>query len=102
MDEEITRDLTPQQMEALTEVQTVTQAANPRREVEELRKANWNVQVALQAIFDDTPAAGGSSTAPAPPANVEQMELDDTMQGSSSSRRAPAVSVIWSTDADGV
>ncbi|KAG8791126.1 hypothetical protein FRC12_010111 [Ceratobasidium sp. 428] len=94
MADDVTNGLTPQQLEALTEVQTVTQAANPRREVEELRKANWNVQAALQAIFDDAPSqtvpsapAAGSSNVTA--SGIEQMELDDTMQGSSS-RRAPA------------
>ncbi|KAG8738088.1 hypothetical protein FRC10_007299 [Ceratobasidium sp. 414] len=95
MEEDFTSGLTPQQLEALTEVQMVTQAANPRREVEELRKANWDAQAALQAIFDDgpstnahtAPAAGSSSLAAS---SIEQMELDDTMQGLSTSRRAPA------------
>ncbi|KAG9080444.1 hypothetical protein FRC06_006569 [Ceratobasidium sp. 370] len=95
MADDFTSGLTPQQLEALTEVQTVTQAANPRREIEELRKANWDAQAALQAIFDDgpsrnahaAPAAGSSSVAAS---SIEQMELDDTMQDSSASRRAPA------------
>lgn len=45
MDSDITRGLTEEQKQALTEVQVVTQAANPQRELDELRKANWNVQV---------------------------------------------------------
>jgi hypothetical protein len=47
MDSDITRGLTEEQRQALTEVQVVTQAANPQREVAELRKVNWNVQVSF-------------------------------------------------------
>ncbi|KAG9120551.1 hypothetical protein FRC07_003909 [Ceratobasidium sp. 392] len=54
MADDVTNGLTPQQLEALTEVQTVTQATNPRRDVEELRKANWNVQSA----YPSTPQPG--------------------------------------------
>jgi hypothetical protein len=45
MEDDITRGLTPAQVDALAEVQLITQAANPQREIAELRKANWNVQV---------------------------------------------------------
>lgn len=47
MEEELTRGMTAEQVEALAEVQMVTQAANPQREIAELRKANWNVQVGV-------------------------------------------------------
>ena len=51
MDEGLTRGMTAEQVEALAEVQMVTQAANPSREIAELRKANWNVQVSLVWIW---------------------------------------------------
>ncbi|EUC57317.1 UBX domain protein [Rhizoctonia solani AG-3 Rhs1AP] len=89
MDMDITHGLTQEQLQALTQVQEVTGATNPQREIAELRKANWNTQTALQAIFDEgstAPVASGSAEGNS---RVEQMDLDDTLQ-EGSARRAPA------------
>ncbi|CUA77150.1 hypothetical protein RSOLAG22IIIB_12570 [Rhizoctonia solani] len=89
MDTDITHGLTEEQMQALTQVQEVTGAANPQREIAELRKANWNVQTALQVIFDGGSTAHVASSSVGGNARIEQMELDDSLQ-EGSTRRAPA------------
>ncbi|CUA77351.1 FAS-associated factor 2 [Rhizoctonia solani] len=89
MDTDITHGLTEEQLQALTQVQEVTGAANPQREIAELRKANWNVQTALQAIFDEGSTAPVASSSVGGNPRIEQMELDDSLQ-ESSTRRAPA------------
>ncbi|KAH7338362.1 hypothetical protein B0J17DRAFT_662227 [Rhizoctonia solani] len=89
MESDITRDLTEEQKQALIQVQEVTGATNPQREIAELRKANWNAQTALQAIFDEGSTAPVASSSAGGGSRVEQMELDDTLQ-EGSNRRAPA------------
>ncbi|CAE7221633.1 unnamed protein product [Rhizoctonia solani] len=89
MDADITHGLTEEQLRALTQVQEVTGAENPQREIAELRKANWNAQTALQAIFDEGGTAPVASGSAGGGPRIEQMELDDTLQGESTGR-APA------------
>ncbi|KAG8688050.1 hypothetical protein FRC11_006167 [Ceratobasidium sp. 423] len=89
METDITRGLTEEQRQALAQVQEVTGAANSQREIAELRKANWNAQTALQAIFDEGTTAPVASSSAGGSSRIEQMELDDTLQGGSA-RRAPA------------
>ncbi|QRW20702.1 UBX (ubiquitin regulatory X) domain protein [Rhizoctonia solani] len=89
METDIVGSLNEDQQRALVQVQEVTGAANPQREIAELRKANWDVQTALQAIFDESatvPMPGGSHGSNS---RIEQMELDDSLQRGST-RRAPA------------
>ncbi|CAE6426200.1 unnamed protein product [Rhizoctonia solani] len=89
MEIEITRGLTEEQKQALTQVQEVTGATNPQREIAELKKANWNAQTALQAIFDEGSTAPVASSSARGNSRIEQMELDDVLQ-EGSNRRAPA------------
>ncbi|ELU41126.1 UBX domain-containing protein [Rhizoctonia solani AG-1 IA] len=89
METDIVGSLNEDQQRALVQVQEVTGAANPQREIAELRKANWDVQTALQAIFDESatvPMPGGSHGSNS---RIEQMELDDSLQRGST-RRAPS------------
>lgn len=51
METDITHGLTEEQLRALTQVQEVTGAANPQREIAELSKANWNTQVSHCTIL---------------------------------------------------
>ncbi|CAE6438132.1 unnamed protein product [Rhizoctonia solani] len=89
METDITRGLAEEQRQALAQVQEVTGAANPQREIAELRKANWNAQKALQAIFDESSTTPVASSSAGGSSRIEQMELDDTLQGGSTGR-APA------------
>ncbi|CAE6461440.1 unnamed protein product [Rhizoctonia solani] len=89
MENDITRGLSEGQRQALSQVQEVTGAANPQREITELRKANWNAQTALQAIFDESATASVAASTAGSSSRIEQMELDDSLQGGST-RRAPA------------
>ncbi|KAJ1305126.1 hypothetical protein OPQ81_000163 [Rhizoctonia solani] len=89
MEADITHNLTEEQQRALTQVQEVTGAANPQREIAELRRANWNVQTALQAIFDEGTRTPVPSTSFGSSSRIEQMDLDDSLQ-EGSTRRVPA------------
>lgn len=123
-------DLTESQQAALSELQQITAAEDPDRELAVLRSVNWNVEVrsidlrlrvqrpclltgstgsltdrllllfprdkkAAQALFDDDSTTSQPTAGPSRPTShtVEQMSIDETSQGDSSSnplsRRAP-------------
>ncbi|KZO90637.1 hypothetical protein CALVIDRAFT_542498 [Calocera viscosa TUFC12733] len=80
--------LTPEQTDLLAQLQSITNSSNIDTDVRILQAADWDLQRAVQMIYDEGGAAShlqaSSSRTPAgtsPSATIEQMEVDDSAVG---------------------